>query len=55
MSRALARLRQVFADPLLVRSGSQMLLTPQADALREPLRGLLDRVGELVAPQGFDA
>lgn len=41
MSRALARLRAVTGDPLLVRAGRGLVPTPRALALR-------DRVGELV-------
>lgn len=40
-SHALARLRELFADPLLVRSGRAMVPTPRAEALREPLARLL--------------
>lgn len=35
MSRALGRLRDALADPLLVRAGRRMVLTPYAVALRE--------------------
>jgi len=43
MSRTLARLRDATGDPLLVRAGRQMVLTPHAEALREPARqALLD-------------
>jgi len=38
MSRTLARLREATGDPLLVRAGRQMVLTPHAEALREPAR-----------------
>ncbi|MDB4884235.1 MAG: transcriptional regulator, LysR family [Gemmatimonadetes bacterium] len=41
MSRALARLREVTRDPLLVRAGRELVPTPRALALRE-------RVGQLV-------
>lgn len=37
VSRALARLRVAFEDPLLVRRLGGMVLTPRAEALREPL------------------
>ena len=33
MSGLLAQLRQLFDDPLLVRAGNSMLLTPKAEAL----------------------
>jgi DNA-binding transcriptional LysR family regulator len=34
MSRTLARLRAATGDPLLVRAGREMALTPHAEALR---------------------
>jgi len=40
-SGALARLRQVFRDPLLVQVGRKMVLTPAAEALVEPVRDFL--------------
>ena len=36
-SHALARLRDLFDDPLLVRVGTAMVRTPRAEALRKPL------------------
>lgn len=48
MSHALSRLRETLGDPLLVRSGRGMALTPRAEALaprlRLALRGLEDAV-----------
>jgi DNA-binding transcriptional LysR family regulator len=41
VSKALARLRAHFGDPLLVRVGAAMRPTPKALALTEPLRALL--------------
>lgn len=38
MSRTVARLRSVTGDPLLVRAGRRMVLTPHAEALRERAR-----------------
>jgi len=40
-SAALARLREFFGDPLLVRSGQKMVLTPLAQELVEPVRHVL--------------
>lgn len=54
MSRILARLRDQLADPLLVRSGSRMLLTARAEALAEPLRGWLGKGESLLHPEAFD-
>jgi DNA-binding transcriptional LysR family regulator len=47
-SHALARLRRLFEDPLLVRVGKEMRPTPKARALHQPLVELLDRIGALV-------
>lgn len=41
MSNALARLRQLFDDPLLVRQGQTLAPTPRAEALTEPVREAL--------------
>ncbi len=41
MSAALAKLREQFDNPLLVRVGRQMELTPRARELREPVRQML--------------
>lgn len=40
-SHALGRLRELLGDPLLVRTGRTMVLTPRAQALQEPLARLL--------------
>lgn len=53
-SHALSRLRQVFSDPLLVRSGQEMLTTPRAEALLEPLRTILLEIEHLIQPPTFD-
>ena len=55
MSQTLARLRRMFDDPLLVRSGNRMEPTALADRLREPLHVLLGQLDTLVNDQGqFD-
>jgi DNA-binding transcriptional LysR family regulator len=54
-SHALQRLRDVLGDPLLVRVGSRMELTPRAEALRTPLAQTLDQVRGLFIPEAFDA
>src|SRR5919199_2839305 len=41
MSNALSRLRRMFDDPLLVREGTAMTLTPRATALVHPVREAL--------------
>jgi DNA-binding transcriptional LysR family regulator len=54
MSHALARLRDLMRDPLLVRSGARMELTPRAQALRAPLAQALDQVRGLFVTENFD-
>src|SRR5690242_17900750 len=54
-SHALQRLRDLIGDPLLVRNGARMELTPRAAALRAPLAQALDQVRSLFVPDAFDA
>jgi LysR family nod box-dependent transcriptional activator len=55
MSNALARLRKLFGDPLLVREGPALAPTPRADALRQPVRDALAIIrGALDQRAGFD-
>jgi DNA-binding transcriptional LysR family regulator len=54
-SHALQRLRDIFGDPLLVRVGARMELTPRAQALRGPLAQALDQVRGLFISDDFDA
>ena len=54
-SHALQRLRHLLGDPLLVRVGARMELTPRAQALRGPLAQALDQVRALFVAEGFDA
>jgi LysR family nod box-dependent transcriptional activator len=42
MSSALARLRKLFDDPLLVREGTTLVATARAEALVQPVREALD-------------
>lgn len=53
VSRALATLRTTFDDPLLVRSGRGMVLTPMASALLTPLERLLSGLDRLAGTGGF--
>ena len=53
-SHALQRLREVIGDPLLVRTGARMELTPRAQALRGVAQ-TLDQVRGLFTPDEFDA
>jgi DNA-binding transcriptional LysR family regulator len=50
MSRALARLREVMGDPLLVRAGRGLVPTPRALALREPVSRLLQEIEAVLRP-----
>jgi DNA-binding transcriptional LysR family regulator len=54
MSHALARLRAVFDDPLLVRSQHRMVPTAKALELHEKVKEILARIDRLQAPQQFD-
>src|ERR1700709_2044257 len=54
-SHALQRLRDVLGDPLLVRVGARMELTPRAQALRGPLAQVLDQVRGLFVSDDFHA
>src|SRR6059058_1611224 len=54
-SHALQRLRDLVGDPLLVRTGARMELTPRAQALRAPLAQALDQVRRLFVPDQLDA
>ncbi|MGL3213826.1 LysR family transcriptional regulator [Bradyrhizobium sp. BR 1433] len=54
-SHALQRLRDLIGDPLLVRNGARMELTPRAQALRSPLAHALDQVRALFVSDDFDA
>lgn len=50
-SNALARLRDYFKDDLLVSSGRQLLLTPRAKELIDPVREVLMRIDTTIAAQ----
>ena len=50
MSRALARLRDVTGDPLLVRAGRGLVPTPRAIELRERVHGLAEEVRAVLRP-----
>jgi DNA-binding transcriptional LysR family regulator len=53
VSRALGRLRILLDDPLLVRKLGGMVLTPRAEALREPLARWLADGEALMRPSGI--
>lgn len=50
MSRALARLREVTGDPLLVRAGRGLVPTPRAIALREQVRQVVHEARAMLRP-----
>lgn len=55
MSHTLARLRALLDDPVLVRTGRAMVLTPRAEALAGPLRRTLAEITHLLqAEPGFE-
>src|SRR5262249_60914059 len=49
MSAALARLRVVFRDPLLVRAGRNLALTHGAEELITPIREILGRIEQTIS------
>lgn len=50
VSHALAKLRVLFDDPLLVRAGRKMVLTSRAEALKPQLQDLIAQATQLFAP-----
>ena len=50
MSRTLTRLRATTGDPLLVRAGRAMVLTPHAEALRDRTRELVEEAQSVLRP-----
>lgn len=50
MSRALARLRQVTGDPLLVRAGRSLVPTPRAGQMRDEVRRLVEDAHAVLRP-----
>ncbi|MDH0645417.1 LysR family transcriptional regulator [Pseudomonas sp. GD03858] len=54
VSHALAQLREIFADPLLVRRGGRLQLSARAEALREPLQQALGQLDDLLGSPGFE-
>ncbi|MFI7067487.1 LysR substrate-binding domain-containing protein [Kribbella sp. NPDC050124] len=55
MSAILARLRTAFDDPLLVKTGREMTLTPYAESLIEPVQQILTDIERVVTHRpGFD-
>ena len=50
MSRTLTRLREATGDPLLVRAGRQMVLTPHAEALRQRTQNAVHEARAVLGP-----
>ena len=48
-SHALARLRELLGDPIVVRAGRSLVLTPRAERLRPQVTRILEDVGRLLA------
>lgn len=53
-SRALARLRALFSDALLVESAGGYVLSARAEALRPALRQILGGIGSVLTANAFD-
>jgi DNA-binding transcriptional LysR family regulator len=51
MSHALARIRERLGDPILVRSGRGMLLTPRAEALKPRVHSVVAEARQTLAPE----
>lgn len=54
VSHALAQLRDILGDPLLVRRGGRMVLTPRAQELAPPLQEALGQLNALLQAPAFD-
>lgn len=54
VSHALAQLREIFADPLLVRRGGRLQPTARALELAQPLQEALQQLDALLGRPGFD-
>lgn len=51
MSHALTRIREHLGDPLLVRSGRGMVLTPRAEALKPRVHTVVNEARQTLAPE----
>jgi len=55
VSTSLARLRKVLDDPLLVKSGRGLQMTPRAESLIDPVRDVLATIEQtIIRPPDFD-
>ena len=55
MSRTLTRLREATGDPLLVRAGRRMVLTPHAEALRQRTQSAVHEARAVLRPSTTEA
>lgn len=55
VSHALARLRQLYGDPLFLRAAGGVKPTPRAEGLWREVRESLEALRRAVAPESFDA
>lgn len=49
-SHALARIRETLGDPVLVRAGRELVLTPRAEELRPQVRSLVEGAARALSP-----
>ena len=54
VSHALAQLRSIFNDQLLVRQAGSMVLTPKAKELAQPLKDALMQLNTILKKQVFN-
>ena len=54
VSGMLTRLRDLFGDPLFVRTQHGVIPTPRADDLAEPIKTMLTDIEALITPMDFD-
>ena len=54
VSASLRRLREIFSDPLLVRSGPHMVATERGAELLPVIEGMIETMGALIRPDHFD-
>jgi DNA-binding transcriptional LysR family regulator len=52
MSHGLARIREKLGDPLLVRAGRRMVLTPRAEAIKGRVHAAVQEARQLLEPEG---
>lgn len=54
MSKTLGQIRQIFADPILIREGNHFVLTRRGEQLEQELPSLLATLDNLLEPPKFD-